>query len=190
MTSELTAAEIDDLRALCRTILPSGPAGPGADEAGVLTYILGQLHGAWGQGARMYRHGPFARPDHAGHGWQSPMTPLEVYRHGLEVIAEHCRRRYRGTPATMCPDQLTELMTEWTSGGIEGFVELSPEEFFRMVRANVAEGLFSDPKYGGNRELIGWRWLGYPGVADAHGGYAHLIARPDAPPIIEPKGLP
>ena len=33
-----------------------------------------------------------------------------------------------------------------------------------MVRQNVIEGLLSDPSYGGNRELVGWRWLDYRGV--------------------------
>ena len=42
-------------------------------------------------------------------------------------------------------------------------------DFFRIVRQNVVEGFLSDPSYGGNFEMAGWRWVGYPGVASAHG---------------------
>lgn len=189
MSGGLSEHEVEDLRAICETVLPAGPAGPGAGEAGVVAYIVGQLAGEWGGGARMYRDPPFAAPAHEGHGWQSPMTPLEVYRYGLGVLAEHCRSRYGASPSGLGVAELEDLVEAWVDGRVAGFDDVASEAFFAMVRDNVAEGLFSDPRYGGNRGLIGWRWLGYPGVAEAHGGYADAIADHDAPFVAEPKGL-
>ncbi len=33
-----------------------------------------------------------------------------------------------------------------------------------MLRAHLQEGLFADPAHGGNRDKLGWRFLGHPGV--------------------------
>jgi gluconate 2-dehydrogenase gamma chain len=35
--------------------------------------------------------------------------------------------------------------------------------FFRMLRIHTIEGMFCDPLHGGNRDLIGWQLIGYPG---------------------------
>ncbi len=32
-------------------------------------------------------------------------------------------------------------------------------------------GFLADPKYGGNRDYVGWKLLGYPGPRHARGGY-------------------
>lgn len=42
------------------------------------------------------------------------------------------------------------------------------ERFFAVVREHTIEGLFCDPIYGGNRNTVGWRLVGFPGV---HWGY-------------------
>ncbi|HEV7821992.1 MAG TPA: gluconate 2-dehydrogenase subunit 3 family protein, partial [Burkholderiales bacterium] len=36
--------------------------------------------------------------------------------------------------------------------------------FFATVYQTVIEGLFSDPIYGGNKDKVGWKMLGFPGV--------------------------
>jgi gluconate 2-dehydrogenase alpha chain len=38
------------------------------------------------------------------------------------------------------------------------------QSFFVMLREYLQEGLFADPAYGGNRDKLGWRFLGHPGV--------------------------
>ena len=32
-----------------------------------------------------------------------------------------------------------------------------------MFRQNVLEGMLADPAYGGNRDMVGWKWIGFPG---------------------------
>jgi hypothetical protein len=41
--------------------------------------------------------------------------------------------------------------------------ELDGSPFFELVRAHVLEGMFGDPRWGGNADVAGWRLLGYPG---------------------------
>jgi choline dehydrogenase-like flavoprotein len=38
------------------------------------------------------------------------------------------------------------------------------KRFFDVLLAHLQEGLFADPEYGGNRNKLGWKWLGHPGV--------------------------
>ena len=32
-----------------------------------------------------------------------------------------------------------------------------------MFRQNVLEGMLADPAYGGNKDMVGWKWVGFPG---------------------------
>jgi gluconate 2-dehydrogenase gamma chain len=188
-TQTLTSEQQANLRSICDAILPSGPEGPGAEDANVAEYILGQLSGGWGRGARMFREGPFIQPAHSGHGWQSAMTPAEVYRYGLDILDRYSRKTFGSAIAALDVEQRDELVSAWSTGRVEGFADVDGPQFFRTVRDNVAEGLFCDPSHGGNRDMVGWRWVGYPGVAEAHGGYRELIEDHDAPHTVAPRAL-
>jgi hypothetical protein len=39
-----------------------------------------------------------------------------------------------------------------------------PPGFMSLLIRHTREGMFCDPAHGGNRELVGWRLLGYPGI--------------------------
>lgn len=43
------------------------------------------------------------------------------------------------------------------------FDEVSASTFFEMVRTHTVQGFLSDPLYGGNRDMVGWRHIGFPG---------------------------
>ena len=55
----------------------------------------------------------------------------------------------------------------------QGFVRLTSEqqihalqaiektEFFQIIRQHTIMGFLADPEYGGNRDLIGWKWIGF-----------------------------
>jgi gluconate 2-dehydrogenase gamma chain len=45
---------------------------------------------------------------------------------------------------------------------------LTAESFFHNLRRHTAEGFFSDPVYGGNRGLVGWKLVGFPGPQRAY----------------------
>ena len=40
--------------------------------------------------------------------------------------------------------------------------------FWRIFLANTKQGYFADPVYGGNQDKVGWRLVGFPGVAAAY----------------------
>jgi gluconate 2-dehydrogenase gamma chain len=40
--------------------------------------------------------------------------------------------------------------------------------FFDLVLKHVTEGFLADPMYGGNRDLVGWQLIGFPGAQRAY----------------------
>lgn len=157
----------------------------------MLDYIDRQLSGEWGAGAGKYQQGPFKRPGHAGHGWQSSFTPAEAYRYGLATLAEHTKQHYGAHFSNLTPADQDDVLRDLSADRIEQYTELAGSDFFALLRQNVIEGLFSDPMYGGNHEMLGWRWIGYPGVASLHGDdYQNHIDKFGEPYIAEPQALP
>jgi gluconate 2-dehydrogenase gamma chain len=165
-----TPAETRFVDAAVARLIPNDELGPGALEAGVPGYLDLQLGGAWGAGERLYRSGPF-REGVPGQGYQLPFTPAELFRTALRAIDEDVRRRHGTTFDRLSgPDQdayLTALQ--------QGTVDLGPvpsKVFFQSLLAMTIEGYFADPVYGGNRDMVAWRMIGFPG---AYANYYHLV---------------
>ena len=36
--------------------------------------------------------------------------------------------------------------------------------FFKQLLDNTMEGFFADPIYGGNRDMVSWKMIGFPGA--------------------------
>jgi len=131
-----------DVAAAAARIFPSDESGPGATEAGVVIYIDRQLAGPYGKDRYRYRQPPFEKglPEQ---GYQDKATPREIYREGLLPIAGFHRRDAA---------EQDKILT-----GIENSV------FFSLLRTHTIEGMFCDPMHGGNRDMIGWQLIGFPG---------------------------
>ena len=50
---------------------------------------------------------------------------------------------------------------------VDTFEPFEAAQFFHVLRRGTMEGMFSDPVYGGNRDMVGWRLVGYPGAQRA-----------------------
>jgi gluconate 2-dehydrogenase gamma chain len=186
-----TPKESRDIAAIAERIFPGGPDRPGAGDIHVLEYIDGQLAGDWGLGAGMYTQGPFVTPIHAGHGCQLNLTPAESYRQGLAALDQYCNAEFERSFADLSTNEQETVLEQMVADRLPTFVELPASVFFSRVRQNVIEGLFSDPTYGGNHDLLGWRWVGYPGVASAHADdYSEFIDRYSDDYSPEPRSLP
>jgi gluconate 2-dehydrogenase gamma chain len=190
----LTAWEFDYVTAMAETIWPTDDLGPGAKAAGVGYYLDGQLAGSWGQGHRFYLNGPFYTPADTGHGWQIPMTPSQVYRAFLPAYDVYLKSVY-GNPYTILPataqaQALTDLQTNKASIPLAGSSAFAPSDFYAMFRQNVLEGMLADPVYGGNMNMVGWKWVGFPGDPMRYGDkYADYIFTAKPYPY-ESKPLP
>ncbi len=171
----LTPPEIAFLDAATERLIPADELGPGAREAGVAVYIDRQLFSAWGTHGRNYRSGPWLEGS-PEQGFQSRLTPQEVYRIGIREINDYCRSAY-GKPF----DQLEPERQDEVLGALEGdriaLPSLSSKLFFSLLWRNTEEGFFADPMYGGNRGKVGWKLLGFPGLPS--GDYREHIDKPE-----------
>jgi gluconate 2-dehydrogenase gamma chain len=163
----LTKWEFALVVAMAETIWPSDELGPGAREACVGYYLDGQLAGGWGQGHRFYLNGPFFTPADSGHGFQIPMTPADIYRAFLPSVDQYARTKYGGQYTDLDAATQTKVMTDLRAGtatvALAGSTAFTSTDFFNLFRQNVLEGMLADPSYGGNKNMGGWRYVGFPG---------------------------
>ena len=166
----LNAEEAGFIEAAVERLIPADALGPGALEAGVAAYIDRQLAGAWGTGDRLYRSGPWQQGK-ASQGYQLPFTPAELFRNALRAITEDVKKTQSGGFAKLtAADQDTYLQTlERASRDLNG---VPSNVFFESLLELTIEGYFSDPVYGGNRDMVGWKLVGFPG---AYANYYDLV---------------
>jgi gluconate 2-dehydrogenase gamma chain len=159
--------EARTVEAIAERIIPGGDGDVGATDAGVVYYI-----------------------DRAVAGFSIPLQ--KVYRLGLRELEAFCQRKSRKSFVELSDDgqdgvvrrflgpessgasaaQRSVGEDDYDSGsGHEEARALDKsllERLFAVVREHAIEGLFCDPVYGGNRNAVGWRLVGFPGV---HWGY-------------------
>ena len=149
----LTPREAETAAAVFERMFPADENGPGAREIGVVTYLDRALAGA-------YR-------EH-----------LPAYRAGLALLDAVSRLRFGKAFADAGPAEQDALLAELERGAIAGWTLPEQVPFFLLLRAHLQEGLFSDPAYGGNRDKLGWRVLGHPGVWLDNTAEENLAAEP------------
>jgi len=120
-------------------LMPGADGKPGAREAGVLNYIDLALAGAYAD-------------------------LQEFYRRGLAQLDVYCRKTYDKSFPQLEPARQDEVIAALEEGKPTGFTWPAAQEFFNTIRTHTMEGMFADPIYGGNKDFIGWRLVGFPGA--------------------------
>ena len=178
----LNPAEVAFLDAAVARLIPADELGGGAKEAGVTYFIDQQLFGGYGVMAKMYRQGPHAEGT-PQQGYQSPLTPQEVYRAAIAEVNAACAKQYGKSFDKLASAQQDEVLRALDEGKF-ALEAVPPRFFFNLLLDNTVEGFFSDPIYGGNRDKIGWKLVGFPGVAAVYTQHIEKYGVPyDALPI-------
>lgn len=179
-------------------LIPADTKWPGALEAGVPNYIDKQLAGAWGTGERLYRSGPW-RPGTPTQGYQLPFTPAELFHTALAAIDKDLAAA--ATPFSKMNSERQDAYLRGLETGGKDLGGVPSEVFFDHLWQCTLEGFFSDPVYGGNRDMTAWRMVGFPGayasyyeLVDHHGikidraptslaedAHGHVFMKPDIP---------
>ena len=131
----LTARHYRTVEAAASRILPTTDT-PGATEAGVVVYIDRALTEAY--------------PEFA---------PL--YREGCRALDRHARQRSARAFVDLAPEAQDAVLSSFEAGEAPDF-RRAPL-FFETLRKHTMEGFLGEPAYGGNRGLVGWRLVGFPG---------------------------
>jgi Gluconate 2-dehydrogenase subunit 3 len=181
---------------------PAETGHPGAREAGVTGYIdtmlgsLGSLAGTGGgQGGgapapMIFAGGPWSNRHTSGPDLMASFIPLDpvaqiAWRRRLAGWQE----QYRQGIATL--DQL--------AGG--DFTRAAPADqdkilarqavstFTALLFEHTIEGLYAAPEYGGNRGLVGWKDIAFPGDIQPRGYTADEVSRSDGPDPVGNAGV-
>ena len=150
----LAPDEVETLAAIAERIFPTTDT-PGAVEIGALNYI-----------------------DIALAGDYAPSAPL--YREGLRLVNRNARTRFGALFSDLTDEQKDAVLVAFEAGAVAGFKKAA--EFFETVRYHVLEGIFCEPQYGGNKDMIGWRLVDFPGQQFGYAD-AHINKRVDLKPV-------
>lgn len=180
-----TGEEGRAIEALVDRLIPPDPKFPGGKEAGCAVFIDRQLAGPYGSADGLYMRAPFTEGT-PQQGLQSSKTPAEQYRAALAALDKHCRATQSGTAfAALSDEQKDKIIGDLEKGdlhleGVQG------PQFFDQLLQNTKQGFFADPVYGGNRDMAGWKMIGFPG---ARYDYRDWVERHNEPYPLPPVSI-
>jgi len=157
----LTPEESKILAAVADRIFPQTET-PGAVEIGAVQYIEIALAGDY-----------------------AVLAP--VYRRCLRAIERCAKAKFRRAFCLLSEAQKDEVLVDFETGAVPGF-KLAVD-FFEIVRCHVLEGVFCEPQYGGNRDMIGWRLVDFPGQQFGYAD-AYINKRVDLEPVAVDSSKP
>ena len=187
----LTSEQARTIDALVSRIYPGDASDPGAHEAGVVNYIDKMLAFHEGGVQPYYAEQPHAKgydgdqpppekSDKLGpivwvkkselhrYGTQSTLKLLDRYRNGIGYVDAYSKSKFGAPFAELQPTQQDQIIGDMANDVAKDFFDdPSDTQFFRMLQQHTIQGMFSDPAYGGNKGMIGWKQIGYPGAQRA-----------------------
>lgn len=133
----LASAERQCLEATVSRMIPAGPDGPGALEAGCAIYIESALKDAY-------------------------QSHRKTYSSGLAALDAHAMSSGGKLFAALNATEQDKILSDFEQNvTVAGYGDSAA--FFELVRQHTLEGMFGDPSYGGNANFAGWDLIGYPG---------------------------
>jgi hypothetical protein len=138
-TTALNARHVGLLTALLERMWPADDLGPGAQDMGIVAYLLRALEGDYADQVPDYTRWLARLDARVLQGWGSPFASLP----------------------SSAQDDILDLLSRRELDGVD---DDGHPGFFDRLWTHLREGLFSDPRYGGNRGMEGWKLIGFPGV--------------------------
>lgn len=155
------------VEALVTHMCPADKTTPGGVDLGLNIFYDRSLGGNWGQGDRLYLQGPFKQGT-PNQGYQLGLTPAQLFRSGTEGLALYCKQTYN-KPFDQLPAETREGVLKGLQDGKIALPNGVPAAtYFAQLLQMFYEAMFADPIYGGNRNKLGWKMVGYPGVNTAN----------------------
>lgn len=146
-------------------IYPEDDNGPGDIGLGVPYFIDKQLAGKWGVNAKDYRQGPFIDSDPTVD--MSSLTRGEIFILGLRKMNVESQKRFGETFAKVEEDEQIEVLEAFANGDVK-MKGIGSDRFFGLLQTATLEGAYSDPMYGGNRNMEGWKMKEFPGAVASY----------------------
>ena len=172
---------------------PAEAGHPGAREADVTGYIdsmLGTLSALDDSAPLVFAGGPWSNRHTSGPDLMARFTPLspvariawrnriiawqEQYTKGISQLDKLAGGDFTKKP----PAQQDKILSA-----------KSVSEFTSLLFEHTIEGLYASPEYGGNRNLTGWKEIGFPGDIQPRGYTADEVSRSDGHDPVDNTGI-
>ena len=178
-----TPAEGRTIEAIVDRVIPPDPEAPGAKEAGCAVFIDRQLAGPFGRAEGRYISGPFVKGTKE-QGSQSRFDPAAQYRAAIRAIDAYSKQKFDGHAFVDLAAADQDAVVGAIEAGTLPIEDIDTKSFWTMLLKNTREGFFADPIYGGNRDMAGWKMLGFPGARYDHSDWIDRHNEPyPHPPI-------
>jgi gluconate 2-dehydrogenase gamma chain len=179
------------VQAAAARLIPTDDNGPGATEAGVVYFIDRQLSSDYGLSGRRYEQGPWTAGA-STQGDQSGLLMRDRYRLGTLGMEAYGQQLYQLSFVQLSDDQKDRILRDMQSGVpatfdgssiqaattgpspsgteaafaqmTEGAPGVGATAFFNLLLSHTIAGFFADPVHGGNRGMVGWQLIGFPGA--------------------------
>jgi Gluconate 2-dehydrogenase subunit 3 len=166
------------VEAACERLIPAAEGHPGAIALGVADYVDGLLGAFAVDPPRIWAGGPFS----GRYGGEASFGEF-LRLSALEELA--WRTRIEGSHG-VTERELNGPVTGWQQEYRDGIAALGADfatlpaadqdarldavpEFKQLLYEHACEGAYGAPEYGGNRDLGGWRAIGFPGDVQPRG---------------------
>jgi hypothetical protein len=80
---------------------------------------------------------------------------------GLAALDAEARTRSGFDFAALSPEAQDALLRDLETGEVRGEWPVPPDQFFAFLVRTTAEGFYSDPAQGGNRDCVSWAMTGF-----------------------------
>jgi gluconate 2-dehydrogenase gamma chain len=180
-----TADEGRAMEALADRIIPPDPQTPGGKDSGSAVFVDRQLAGDYGRQEGHYVRPPFIK-GLKNQGAQSEGGPRKEYRDGLAALDKACKAREGGKAfADLADDRKDAVLKDIEEGKLE-LEGVDGKSFFALAIKDVQTGFLADPIYGGNRDMVAWKMIGFPG---ARYNYLDWVGRHNEPYPLPPVSM-
>ncbi len=171
MPLHFTDSQYAVVAAACARLIPTD-ADPGATEAGVVDYIDQLLAAFSFDPPRIWAGGPFS--GRAG-GAASFGDFLPLGR--IEQIAWRARIEAWQAAYALGVAALGDDFVALDGDGQDERLRAG-EDFTALLYEHACEGMYGAPEYGGNRDLVGWGYIGFAGDVQPRGWTAAETSEP------------
>lgn len=156
-------AEWAMLQALVDRLIPANSDGPGALEAGVHEFIDLQMNTPYAYGKLWFMQAPFVPESPPEFGYQFHMAPRELYRSALAGVHAAVHKQSGKPFVQLNAAERDAVITQLQKGTLD-IGEVPAKTFFNQLLQNTREGYFCDPVHGGNKDMLAWKMVGFPGA--------------------------
>src|SRR3569833_2070963 len=159
----ITADEARAIEALADRIIPPDPQTPGGKDTGCGVWLDRQLAGRYGRAEGDYNKGPFM-PGLPTQGQQGADGPAKQYRDWLAALDTFCIAHHGNKHFAELSDSDKDALLHALEDGKATLEGADGKKFVEQAVKDIQMGFFADPIYGGNRDMAGWKLIGFPGT--------------------------